>query len=443
MAAALAMSSAALADTSQWTIVADSLDAGANGSISGVSCAGTTCWAVGGQSDTTAGQPAPALLEGNTGNGWFVAADPSPLLENSLNGVACVDAADCWAVGSGTPSQTLIERYANGAWAFEASPALLPPDPHREAELAGIACSSLTDCWAVGGDGDSGNAGRTLTEHYDGTSWTVVGSPNSGSQANFLTSIACPGSNDCWAVGGANTDAPFVEHYDGTSWTVETDITDVGSSNVMNGVTCVSTVECWAVGYQGDANAGLTQTVIEGFDGTRWSRVSSPNPIGGQWGVNYLKGVSCDSTGVCWAVGQSEGVEGYYAPGQSLIAEYTGSAGWAAVTNPDPGLSGDDFTSVGCGIAACLAGGETGNAGSPLLAQGPLGQLSEGGSTGGSSPPPTSGTAAKTAGDLSVPDTGGTGVPWAPFLLAGGASFAAVGDVLRRRTRSLPPPRDI
>lgn len=56
MAAALAMSSAAIADTSQWTIVADSTDAGANGAISSVSCAGTTCWAVGGQSAITAGQ---------------------------------------------------------------------------------------------------------------------------------------------------------------------------------------------------------------------------------------------------------------------------------------------------------------------------------------------------------------------------------------------------
>ena len=83
MAAALALSGAALADTSQWSIVAGSIDAGANGSISGVSCAGTTCWAVGGQSDVNVALPAPALLEGNTGNGWFIAPDPSPDFQNS------------------------------------------------------------------------------------------------------------------------------------------------------------------------------------------------------------------------------------------------------------------------------------------------------------------------------------------------------------------------
>src|ERR1700733_6514025 len=95
MAAALAMSGAALADTSPWTIVAQSINAGANGSISGVSCAGTMCWAVGGQSSVAAGQPAAALLEGNTGNGWFIAPDPSPDQTNHLNAVTCVDAEHC------------------------------------------------------------------------------------------------------------------------------------------------------------------------------------------------------------------------------------------------------------------------------------------------------------------------------------------------------------
>jgi hypothetical protein len=436
MAAALAMSGAALADSSQWTIAAGSIDAGANGMIGGVSCAATTCWAVGGQSDDTAGQRSPALLEGNTGGGWFVAADPSPDQTNHLNAVACMDADDCWAVGGS--DQTLIEQYVNGAWAFIPSPALLPPDPYREAGLNGISCSSVTDCWAVGGAGDPGATGQTLIEHYDGTDWSVVSSPNTGSKSNFLNSVACPATNDCWAVGVANTDAPFTEHYDGTAWTVDTDLADVGPSNRMSGVTCVSTTDCWAVGYQGDSNSSYTQTVIEEYDGSSWARVSSPNPIGGEWGVNFLWAVSCDSAGVCWAVGESEGVEQLDYPGQSLIAEYTGSGGWVAVTNPDPGLSGDNFTAVGCGIASCIAGGET-SSGSPLLAQGPLGQLSEGATTPGSPSPPSSGTAGKTTSDPSVPDTGGAGLPWAPALLAAGAMVAAAGYTVRRRTRQMPP----
>ncbi len=434
MAAALAMSGAALADASPWTIVAQSINAGDNGSISGVSCAGTTCWAVGGQSDF-AGQADPALLEGNTGNGWFIAPDPSPELVNHLNAITCVDAEHCWAVGG--LDETLIEQYVNDTWSFVPSPALLPPNPYREAGLNGISCSSLADCWAVGGEGVPGDSGQTLVEHYDGTDWTVVSSPN-GSLHNSLQSVACPASNDCWAVGGDNTDAPFIEHYDGTTWTIDTQPLNIGPSNDMNGVTCVSATECWAVGFQGDINSSFTQTVIEAFNGTSWSRVPSANPIGGQWGVNILEGVSCDSTGVCWAVGESLGVEQLYFPGESLIEEYTGSGGWVAVTNPNPGLSGDDFRGVGCGVAFCVAGGQT-NDGSPLLAQGPLGQLTEGATTGGGSPPPhSSGTAGKTTSDPSVPDTGGTGVPWAPVLVIVGAAVTLAGSTVRRSAHGRP-----
>jgi hypothetical protein len=431
MAAALAMSAAVLADTSQWSVVAGSIDAGANGSINSVSCAGTTCWAVGGQSDDNVALPAPALLEGNTGNGWFVAPDPSPNFENSLASVTCVDANDCWAVGSGSPSHALIERYLNGVWSFVPSPALLPPDPYRESQLNSVSCSSLTDCWAVGSEGVPATTLQTLVEHYDGTDWTVASSPN-GSQASFLQSVACPASNDCWAIGGDNTDAPFTEHYDGTSWTIDTDLAATGPSTVMNGVTCVSAAECWAVGSQGNSTASYTQTVIEAFDGSNWSRVSSPNPIGGEWGTNFLTGVTCDSTGVCWAVGQSEGVQGLDYPGESLIAEYTATGGWAAVTNPDPGLSGDTFSGVGCGPTFCIAGGES-LTGSQLLAQGPLGQPGDGATTGGSSPPASSGTAAKTTSDPSVPDTGGTGVPWAPLVVGVGTCLTVAAYTLRPR----------
>src|ERR1700686_5085762 len=268
MGFALSMTGGALADAGQWNIVASTLNAGINGIVSAVACAGTTSWAVGGYQAYIASQHGPAFLEGKTGNGWFITNDPSPLLVNSLNAVTCVDAGDCWAVGDATPDRTLIEHYSNGGWTYEPSPALPP-----EATLNGVACTSLTDCWAVGGDGPSGAAGHTL-----------------------------------------------VEHYDGTAWTVDATLAAVGTNNNLSGVTCVSAVECWAVGWQGNPIGSITSPALASLHGDAWAGVSSPNPLAGSWGVNFLKGVSCDSNGVCWAVGQSTGVEGYNAPGQSLIA---------------------------------------------------------------------------------------------------------------------------
>jgi hypothetical protein len=439
MAFALSVSGGAFADTSQWTIVASSLDTGANAILSAVSCAGMTCWAVGGESDILAGQRSSAVLEGDTGNGWFMATDPSPN-GGTLSAVACVDAGDCWAVGSAyVTDEPLIEQYANGAWSYVAGPVI--PNVEEPA-LNGIACPSLTDCWAVGTHGGTNAVGwgDTLIEHYDGATWAVVSSPDSSpTSRDTLNSVACPAADDCWAVGADSTDSAFVEHYDGTAWTIDTDLADPGSNNYLNGVTCISTDACWAVGNQGNVTSQFTQTVIEQYDGTSWTRVSSPNPIGGQWGVNLLYGVSCNASGACWAVGQSEGVEGLYTPGQSLIAEYTGPGGWTAVTNPDPGLSGDEFRGVGCGADYCVAAGT--NEGAPLLAQGPFAQLSQGGATSGSGPSPSSGTAGKTTADPAVPDTGGNGSPWAPLLLAGGVVIAVSAYRLRRRGQySSPPP---
>src|ERR1043166_4326896 len=45
--------------------------------------------------------------------------------------------------------------------------------------------------------------------------------------------------------------------------------------NSLNGTTCVSASDCWAVGYY---VVGTTQqTLIEHWDGTEWTIVTSPN----------------------------------------------------------------------------------------------------------------------------------------------------------------------
>jgi hypothetical protein len=50
------------------------------------------------------------------------------------------------------------------------------------------------DVWAAGGDVDrSVDAGRTLIEHWDGTSWSVVESANKGPSDNYLVGISAAG----------------------------------------------------------------------------------------------------------------------------------------------------------------------------------------------------------------------------------------------------------
>src|SRR5437899_949601 len=64
---------------------------------------------------------------------------------------------------------------------------------------------------------------QTLIEHWDGSQWTMVSSPNPGSVRDELYGVAAISANDVWAVGdsfngGNSNNLTLIEHWDGTSW---------------------------------------------------------------------------------------------------------------------------------------------------------------------------------------------------------------------------------
>jgi hypothetical protein len=80
------------------------------------------------------------------------------------------------------------------------------PDPGAfGSALEGITALSPSDVWAVGQTQSSTNGPvRTLTEHFNGTSWTVTPSPSPGKAGNDeLFAVATPGGHQLDAVGGA------------------------------------------------------------------------------------------------------------------------------------------------------------------------------------------------------------------------------------------------
>src|SRR5207249_206434 len=138
--------------------------------------------------------------------------------------------------------------------------------------LSGVTCVSASDCWTVGNYLTAAPAYLTLTQHWDGSSWTIVTSPNaSGSQNNVLSSVTCVSAAECWAAGyatnGNTTGSGYdtlIERWNGTSWSVVTSPnTGTGQSNRLLGVTCVSSTECWAVGYSYIGSDADARTLIE------------------------------------------------------------------------------------------------------------------------------------------------------------------------------------
>src|SRR5713226_9528426 len=89
--------------------------------------------------------------------------------------------------------------------------------------LRAVAAVSSGDIWAVGSTYSNQilSPSSTLTDHWNGTRWSIVPSPNVGSSFNQLDGVAVVSASDVWAVGNYISQNPaktLIEHWNGTSW---------------------------------------------------------------------------------------------------------------------------------------------------------------------------------------------------------------------------------
>jgi hypothetical protein len=287
---------------------------------------------------------------------WSVVSSPSSSTtqENYLEGVACTSASSCTTVGyynNGTVEQTLIEQWNGTAWTIVTSP---DTSTSENNELYGVACTSASSCTAVGFY-ETGTNDQTLIEQWNGITWTIATSPNtSTSENNELRGVSCTSASACTAAGEYNdgtVNQTLIEQWNGTTWSIVTS-PDPNSSwdNDLEGISCTSATVCTAVGDY--FTGSYEQTLIERWNGTTWSIASGADTSTTQ--SNYLSGVSCTSATVCTAVGD------YYSGAyeQTLIEQWNGSA-WSVVTSPNVTGSLNDFlAAVSCTSSAfCTAVG--------------------------------------------------------------------------------------
>jgi hypothetical protein len=268
---------------STWTVVPSPTPGGSYSSLDGVSCTSTTnCFAVGsyrigsGLTDRT-------LIESWNGATWAIASSPSPgSAYNSLRGVSCTGTTACVAVGGyqnggSLPNQTLVESWNGSTWTVVPSP---NPLPYSSDSLTAVSCTSPVSCVAVGSDSDGATAWRTLTESWDGTSWRVVPSPSLGT-FSILYGVSCTGTTNCVAVGrfysDGSADDTLVETWNGAAWSITPSPNPSGSVTIfVLNVSCTSATWCVAVGYSANSS-GEDVTLVESWNGTAWSIVTSPN----------------------------------------------------------------------------------------------------------------------------------------------------------------------
>ena len=131
--------------------------------------------------------------------------------------------------------------------------------------------------------GNGGRSGGVLPDSPQnapacGPNWMAVPSPDQGPVQYTLNGVASVSANDVWAVGdllGSTGEfQTLVEHWDGSAWSVVASPNQGTSSNYLYGVTAISASNVWAVGSY---NGSVVQTLVEHWNGSAWSVVSSPN----------------------------------------------------------------------------------------------------------------------------------------------------------------------
>jgi hypothetical protein len=325
----------------------------------GVSCPSVTaCNAVGTSDDE-------ALAERWNGTRWVLVATPGPVGagDAALNSVSCPTTTTCFAVGSstsasGSTTKVLIQQWNGAKWSMVSAP---NPTGSNETQLSGVSCTSATDCAAVGFS-STATVQKSLAEHWNGTSWSIVPTPNaSGAGDTSLGGVSCPSAASCMAVGtsvtvsaSSVTAKTLIERWNGTSWTIVPSPSPTGSSSLdrLSGVSCPSSSDCTAVGYA--LTIGTTSIAIESlaehWNGTAWTTTASPNVTSTE---TLLNGVSCPSVNNCTAVGDN-------ATGTAVVEQWNGTS-WAAVTTANPpGGTSAELSGVSCpNPASCYAVGSS------------------------------------------------------------------------------------
>ncbi len=284
-------------DGAAWTVVpsdAPGLDASRLVSVSARSA--TDVWAVG---STDGSQPV-QLTEHWDGTAWSVSPPPNPQpVPAFLTGVAARSANDAWAVGTYFDRHTLVNHWNGSVWKMKKAPS----PGHPDNDVLGVTAIARDDAWAVGAFDrlDHSPQTKTLTEHWDGRSWTKVASPSPDPLDNWLYAVDAASSAEVWAVGsqGGVDGLTLTERWDGGAWSVVPSADVAGAANSLRGVTAIGPADVWAVGYWQDLTSGNESTLAEHWNGTSWSLSDTADSGRAN---NTLASVSA-AGGTVWAVG--------------------------------------------------------------------------------------------------------------------------------------------
>jgi len=300
-------------DGTTWTAFSAPMIKGDNNSfLQGVvDISPTLAWAAG---NVTDGAHPGQVIEQWNGTKWSLFPGPKFGKKERANvfTMTSSSANDVWAIGSlvnlGTGLVSPLFEHWNGtAWTATTVAS-------NNEFLFGASADATNDAWAVGFKG-SDNI-ETSAMHWDGTNWKRVETPNVGEGTNKLNAVLALAQNDVWAVGFSTPVAPpkqaatltLIEHFDGTSWAVvpspNVGPNSVNQSNRLLGLTANSANDIWAFGsYFAADGSGHQMTLLLHWDGISWTIASSPSPTKDGFPCDLLWAGVVSSPGDVWILG--------------------------------------------------------------------------------------------------------------------------------------------
>lgn len=253
---------------SKWSVQTTPLPSESTGSeFVAIGCNSTAnCTAVG---SALIGGVKTAVAERWTSPTWALSTIPIPegAKSSQLDGVDCLWSNFCAAVGRYTTSEgtvkSLVEFWNGTEWSIQSA---TDPEGAAQSTLLDVSCTPTPNrCTAVGGWKNSKSEQFPLAYRFNGVStWTLQSAPSPvGSVASVLQEVSCASETSCtadgsWVSSGGGSNMTLAEVWNGTSWSIQGTPNPSGAIfTAFFGLSCRST-SCMGVGWSTNGSGANT-----------------------------------------------------------------------------------------------------------------------------------------------------------------------------------------
>jgi hypothetical protein len=249
----------------------------------------------------------------------------------ALFGVDATAARDAWAVGLTPGEQAAIWHWNGSDWTRSRHPGSASSSVFRD-----VTARTIDDVWAVGHEDLPSGLSVTYAQHWNGKRWRVVAT-DPGLPISDANAVDALSADDAWLVGdGQETASGYLialtEHWDGTEWSLVPGArTGRGCDVSLSGLSAVATNDVWAVGSE--VCDGGPEALVEHWNGRHWSKVDVSTPRGADF--VQLQDIVTIARDDIWAAGTFARQSG---PGRNLVLHWNGIK-WSVVPAPDPGAA--------------------------------------------------------------------------------------------------------